>query len=138
MSILGEKKEISRCKTTDGTKKQSAGDGNLFLKMANIIDEYVDHIEKGKWIPCEERMPEEHDSCLAKWYGTNRWDSETMWRKQSDDVLVTMEFEDGSRKTKVMKTHDGKWFYNIYVVKFKAIAWQPLPKPYREVQDETD
>ena len=92
----------------------------------------------GGWVPCEERLPEEHDSCLAKWYGTNRWNAETMWRKQSDDVLVTMEFEDGTRKTEKMNTHDGKWFYDIYVVKFKVIAWRPLPEPYMEVQDETD
>lgn len=92
----------------------------------------------GGWITCEDQMPEEHDSCLAKWYGTDGWDAETMWRKQSDDVLVTMEFEDGSRKTEKMNTHDGKWFYSIYVVKFKVIAWRPLPEPYREVRDETD
>ena len=122
---------------------------SLFELAANTIEELsaklgASQMERssqyyhGGWITCEERMPEEHDSCLAKWYGTDRWDSEVMWRKQSDDVLVTMEFEDGSRKTEKMNTHDGKWFYDIYVVKFKVIAWRPLPEPYMEVQDETD
>lgn len=93
--------------------------------------------ENGGWIKCSERMPEEHDSCLAKWYGTNRW-TDVMWRKQSDDVLVTMEFEDGTRKTEKMKTHDGKWFYDIYVVKFNVVAWKPLPEPYKESGEDIE
>ena len=93
--------------------------------------------ENGGWIKCSERMPEEHDSCLAKWYGTNRWTDE-MWRKQSDDVLAIMEFEDGTRKTERMKTHDGKWLHSIYSVGFDVIAWQPLPEPYKESEEDTE
>lgn len=109
----------------------------LFKQAADTIEFLSEELEKKEndgWIKCSERMPEEHDSCLAKWYGTNRW-TDAMWRKQSDDVLVTMEFEDGTRKTEKMKTHDGKWFYDIYVVKFNVVAWCPLPEPYKESEE---
>lgn len=53
-----------------------------------------------------------------------------MFEKRSDDVNVTVEFEDGKRKTMTLHTCDGKWMTALRIVKFKVIAWQPLPEPY--------
>ena len=102
-----------------------------------MIDEYgnamIDMIENqpkiGGWIACSERLPEEHDSMFAKFKGTEKWDS-AMFEKISDDVNVTVEFEDGKRKTKTLHTVDGKWNGGQRGVKFKVVAWQPLPEEY--------
>lgn len=81
-----------------------------------------------RWIPCSERLPDEHESFFAKFKGTNKWNS-SMFEKISDDVNVTVEFDDGTRKTMTLHTVDGKWITDIKIVKFKVIAWQPLPEP---------
>ena len=88
-------------------------------------------IDENRWIPCSEIMPEEHASIFAKFRSTDRWNS-AMFEKVSDDVNVTIEFEDGTRKTATSKTLDGKWKIERKRKTFscKVIAWQPLPKPY--------
>lgn len=50
----------------------------------------------------------------------------------SDDVNVTVEFEDGKRKSMTAHTVDGKWNTGLRLTEFKVIAWQPLPAPYKE------
>ena len=95
-----------------------------------IIQKEVKEHNNG-WIPCSERLPEEHDSMFAKLKGTDKW-SDAMFEKISDDVNATVEFEDGTRKTMTLHTNDGKWNTNNRIVKFNVIAWQPLPQPYKE------
>ncbi len=86
----------------------------------------------GGWIYCGDgkNMPEEHDSIFAKLKGTDKW-SDVMFEKSSADVNVTIEFEDGKRTTKTLHTIDGEWNGGQRGVKFKVVAWQPLPEPYR-------
>ena len=86
------------------------------------------------WILCSERLPEEHDSMFATFKGTDKW-NDAMFEKISDDVNVTVGFEDGTRKTKTMHTVDGKW-KNDSIIKVKIIAWRPLPEPYKEDEEE--
>lgn len=92
--------------------------------------------ENGGWIPVEERMPEEHNSMFAKFKSTQNW-SNAMFEKMSDEVNVTIELEDGTRKTTTSYTLDGKWKVEKeqQVVKKKVIAWQPLPEPYKGGED---
>lgn len=85
----------------------------------------------GEWIPCGERMPEEHETMFAKLKGTDKW-RDGMFESTSDDVNVTVEFEDGGRKTMTLHTCDGKWKTDLMIVKFKVIAWKPLPETYKE------
>ena len=85
----------------------------------------------GGWIPVEERLPEEHDSAFAKLYGTDGW-RETMWRKWSDKVLVTVELEDGTRVMRHTRTYDGKWVLGEGDLSGRVTAWMPLPAPYKE------
>ena len=66
------------------------------------------------WIPCSERLPEEHDSMFATLKGTSKW-NDAMFEKVSDDVNVTVEFEDGTRKTKTMHTVDGEWKNDSFI-----------------------
>lgn len=105
---------------------------DLSAKLAAANMERSIQYFNGGWIPTSERMPEEHDSMFAKWYGTDKWNAKTMWRKQSDGVLVTIEFENGVRVTEKMKTHDGEWYWHINVIPFKVLAWTSMPEPWRE------
>lgn len=82
------------------------------------------------WIPVSERLPEEHESIFAKFKGTDKW-SNAMFEKASDDVNITYEFEDGTRKTATSYTIDGEWKLERRITKRKVIAWQPLPTPYK-------
>ena len=83
------------------------------------------------WIPCSERMPEEHE-----WIGTKRFGTTI-----SDEVYVTFESPKGERFTKHLSFQNGK-VSNFVQRKIDAfckgsvpIAWMPLPKPY-EVKEE--
>ena len=87
-------------------------------------------IAKHRWIPVSERLPEEHESIFAKFKGTDKW-SNAMFEKASDDVNITYEFEDGTRKTATSYTIDGEWKLERRITKRKVIAWQPLPTPYK-------
>lgn len=94
------------------------------------IRSFIEHQpETDRWIPCSERMPEEHDSIFAKLKGTEKWHA-AMFEKTSDDVNVTVECEDGTRRTRTLHTIDGEWREVYRGVKFKVIAWQPLPESY--------
>ena len=87
-----------------------------------------------RWIPVRERLPEEQDSIFAKFKGTDRW-NEIMWEKQSQKVLVTVEYEDGTRAVEVANTFDGKWKYRTAVVDRYPVAWCHFPEPYKEVKE---
>ena len=86
---------------------------------------------ESKWIPCSERMPEEHE-----WIGTKRFGTTI-----SDEVYVTFESPKGERFTKHLSFQNGK-VSNFVQREIDAfckgsvpIAWMPLPKPY-EVKEE--
>lgn len=87
--------------------------------------------ETDRWIQCSERMPEEHDSIFAKLKGTEKWRT-GMFEKISDDVNTTVEFEGGERRAMTLHTTDGIWNPDNRLVKFRVIAWQPLPEPCKE------
>lgn len=92
-----------------------------------------------RWIPCTERMPEEHDSIFAKVYGTERWRN-GMFRKRSDKVLATVKFEDGSIMTDTASTFDGEWRIGTQYISRNGdvIAWMPLPEPYTAGTEEPE
>ena len=94
------------------------------------MDEVKMKLEASQWIPCSERMPEEHDSIFKKAKGTDKWRS-GMFESISDNVNVTVEFEDGTKKTQTSHTIEGNWSCEKdYGIKKKVIAWMPLPEPY--------
>lgn len=101
-------------------------------RAMEIIRSHMDEVESDGWIPVSERLPEEHDSIFAKIKGTDKW-CEAMFEKTSDEVNVTIEYEDGSRKTTTSHTLDGVWEIEKEqrIVKQTVIAWQPLPEAYK-------
>lgn len=81
-----------------------------------------------RWIPCGERMPEEHE-----WIGTKKFGTTI-----SNEVYVTFETPDGERFTKHISFQNGKLSrvdkqqMEVWYKGAKPIAWKPLPEPYRE------
>lgn len=104
-------------------------DNEFGNKIVDIINSQSKH---DQWIYCGDgkNMPEERDSMFAKFKGTDKW-HDAMFEKNSYDVNATVEFEDGSRMTKTLHTVDGKWMKGNFV-KYKVIAWQPLPETYKD------
>lgn len=102
-----------------------------------VLMKLVEKAESFEWIPVSERLPDEHDSVFAKSYGTDKW-NDAFWRTKSKEVLVTIEYEDGTRIVKSSHTTDGKWEVEkrFKLRKCKVVAWMPLPKPYKEKEDE--
>lgn len=83
------------------------------------------------WIPCSERLPEEHE-----WMGTKRFGTTI-----SDEVYVTFENPKGERFCNHLSFQNGKLsgFDQSTIDAFhkgsKPIAWMPLPEPYRGEQE---
>jgi hypothetical protein len=87
---------------------------------------------KPEWIPCSERMPEEKESCWAKYYGTDKWRN-GMFCKCSEFVDVTVVRSDGKREVTLANTIDGKWVLMTSWIPPKTaevIAWKPKAEPY--------
>lgn len=102
-----------------------------------VLLKLVDKAESFEWIPVSERLPEEYDSVFAELYGTDKWD-DTLWRTRSKRVLVTIEHESGIRSVTESYITDGKWTLGkrATLSKYKVVAWMPLPKPYKEKENE--
>ena len=79
------------------------------------------------WIPCSERMPEEH-----AWIGTKKFGTTI-----SDEVYVTFENEKGERFCKHLSFQNGElsrhdqFLMETWFKGSKPIAWMPLPEPYK-------
>lgn len=112
-------------------------DNEIYDAMA-ILRKFVDKADSFEWIPVTERLPEEHESIFAKLYETDVV-NDMLWRTQSKEVLVTIEYENGARTVKSSHTTDGKWWIEkkTTLSKFKVIAWMPMPEPYKENENET-
>lgn len=82
------------------------------------------------WISVKDRLLEEHDSMFMRFYGTEKW-REGMFRKVSDEVNVTLESVDGSKRVTHCKTHDGKWDISS-IFRETVTHWMPLPEPPKE------
>lgn len=102
-----------------------------------MLQELADKADSFEWIPVSEKLPDEHDSIFAKLYGTDKW-NDMLWRKRSMEVLVTIEYEDGTRSVTSSYSIDGKWKVEklVNLSKCKVVAWKPLPKPYKEKEND--
>lgn len=97
-----------------------------------ISEEEVNRIleQESGWIPCSERLPEEHDSMFIKFKGTKKW-STAMFERKSDEVIVTVADDAGRTVTTSAHTTDGKWRCDLIKINgYRVIAWMPLPEPY--------
>lgn len=76
----------------------------------------IQALERTRWIPCSERLPENHKAVLATWKDT--WYQNA---KENIDILFREENE--------------RWYGNFGNLErngsAEVIAWMPLPEPYR-------
>lgn len=98
----------------------------------DISDAYKRGYEQGKrdaykWISVDDRMPDEHESVFARFYGTWRW-TDSMYLKKSDDVLVVEVYDDGTKRVGVAHTCDGEWKHDVPIIKRDVIAWMEYPR----------
>ncbi len=86
------------------------------------------------WIPATEAMPDEHESVFEKLRKKNKLPEELlrMHKQESDSVIVTVEFEDGSKAVMTAKTKDGKWDTGYKIEGQTVIAWMPFPEPWEK------
>jgi len=86
----------------------------------------------GGWISVKDRLPEEHPSIFASCYGTEKW-TNGMWRNESDRVLVTILFPDGTRTVDKGKLQDGTWKTGVSPVLPQVVThWAMWPEPPKE------
>lgn len=84
-----------------------------------------------EWIPCSERLPEEHE-----WIGTKKFGTTI-----SDKVHITFDVN-GERFVRVMSLQNGelsnsdKKTMDVFCKGWKMLAWMPLPKPWKGESDD--
>ena len=84
------------------------------------------------WINVKDRLPVETHSIFWRFNGTEKWTS-AMWKEQSDKVLVTVTFKDGTKLVATGETHDGVWNTNISRALEPVVThWQAMPDPPKE------
>ena len=103
-----------------------------YINAIECLEELPSAQPEQRWIPCSERLPDEHE-----WLGTKKFGTTI-----SNEVYVTFEAPDGQRFAEHISFQNGKlspvdeqrmkvWFKGA-----KPIAWKPLPEPYREERTE--
>ena len=125
----GEKGDFNVCMASDVTISTSDGEiecpGGQF---PNVPDTNI-----GEWIPCSERLPEEHE-----WIGTKEFGTTI-----SDEVNITFDVN-GKRFVNVMHLQNGelsgsdKKGMDVFHKGWKMLAWMPLPEPWKGADDETN
>lgn len=88
------------------------------LGRAKAITDSAPTVErpKGKWIPVRERLPEDRELIL--------------FSTKTDRVFQGKFFEDNTDR-QWYSFRDDAWAWNNVVT-----AWQPLPEPYKEADNE--
>lgn len=84
------------------------------------------------WISVNDDMPKEHDSIFKKLLDANKLSygiEKGMFKSISDEVIVTIRFSDGTKKTGSAHTKDGKWS-GLPAVGLPVVThWMPFPEP---------
>lgn len=102
-----------------------------YIALCDYIDKQPTFTPEPQWIPCSERMPEEHE-----WIGTKQFGTTI-----SDEVYVTFENPKGERFCRHLSFQNGK--VNGYDQRFidaickgsRPVAWMPLPEPYKGMKE---
>lgn len=88
--------------------------------------------DRSKWISVDDHLPPEHESIFKKLIDEEKWRKgvEGMWQSESDDVIVSVRFADGTKKTGQARTKDGHWTGLPTIGCPIVTHWRPFPKPY--------
>lgn len=100
---------------------------NLCYEQGNMgeqkeaLDMAIKALEQTRWIPCEERLPEEAYGCIVTVMDTN-----PMTFDEFENIYPDFVGWDGEN----WNDADGD------SIPFEVIAWMPLPQPYSESEDK--
>lgn len=101
-------------------------DGEDCARLMKMVES-----KQGEWIPCSERLPEEHE-----WVGTKKFGTTI-----SDKVHITFDVN-GERFVKTLSLQNGelsnyeKQSMDAFYKGWKMLAWMPLPEPWEGADDE--
>ena len=84
------------------------------------------------WISVKDRLPEEHESIFYKLLGTQKW-SNSMWKQESDKVIVYVSFPDGTGVVTTGCLHNSDWMTTVSKALPQTVThWMPRPEPPKE------
>lgn len=87
------------------------------------------------WISVKDRLPEEHESIFYKFLGTRKW-SNSMWKQESEKVLVYVSFPDGTGVVTTGCLHNSDWVTTVSKTLPQTVThWMPFPEPPEVKQD---
>lgn len=122
---------ISREKAIDATWERPT-----YTDPLNVLTEVRDRIKElpsaqpeQRWIACSERLPEKQDEYLVTWTADGL----------KKNLIGILEYETTMEYGPEGGVLIGKWLLEEYIKVYtnvRVIAWQPLPKPYKEGDDE--
>ena len=85
--------------------------------------------DMNQWINVNDRLPEEHESMFYKLLGTPKW-SNSMWKQESEKVLVYVSFPDGTGVVTTGCLHDSDWMTTVSKTLPQTVThWMPMPEP---------
>ena len=82
-----------------------------------------------RWIPCNERLPEERD-----WYLGIFKEPDTGWINPIPficDYLLGTKTKATTKEGWILKGHTDREEYIDYYFNLECVAWMPLPEPYK-------
>ena len=114
-------------------------DANALMEYCNNLkDKTVDANDIARfptavgWISVKDRLPEEHESIFYKLLGTPKW-SNSMWKQESEKVLVYVSFPDGTGVVTTGCLHNSDWMTTVSKALPQTVThWMPLPEPPKE------
>lgn len=124
---------ISRKKLMEEIKKKSSGYLSEWdtAGILNAINNQPQVQLINQWIPCSERLPEEHEEPKDIYDPFTLAIEDTQYIMTSNLVLVTvLDLEKESIFVLDDCTVGGKWCNKADT--WEIIAWQPLPEPYKK------
>ena len=93
----------------------------------NTLIECINNQHKiGEWIPCSKRLPEEPENT------SEDVESDILEGKLKEYIV---HIKDAEIPTCLYYAGKGCWWDEVANDFCKVIAWQPLPEPYKEVQE---
>ena len=108
--------------------------GKTVLEWAEIG---IHSQEQPQWISVKDRLPEEHESMFYKFLGTPKW-SNSMWKQESEKVLVYVSFPDGTGVVTTGCLHNSDWMTTVSKILPQTVThWMPLPEPPERSNHET-
>lgn len=143
--------ETTKLRCTDCKRRKGMKNGKLKFVYAigeapcracDVAD-MIDALEEAPtvpdgWISVKDDLPKEHPSMFAALYGTDKW-NRAMWRTESDRVLVTIQFPDGTRTVDKGKLQDGTWKTGVSPVLPQVVThWAMWPEPPKEEEHAPD